>query len=120
MKTSEILHAAERALLLHGWHQGNFESPSGRVCTVGALMCVTADHEKHPLSLDAYHVLCQCAGTDHIARWNDEPTRTLPEVLALFAAAIAVAQEIEAHEENAVARSRTGETIEREDLAVTV
>jgi hypothetical protein len=97
MTTRETLQIARAALMQQGWCQGSWQDENGRLCTVGALR--RAAHETHEqFAMEAYELLCQLSGAYHLASWNDCMERTLQDVLALFDAAIVIAQQQEAHD----------------------
>lgn len=110
MKTATEILTEARALLAQGnWYQGEFSNPDHTCfCASGAisfcsltdpadLMLELEDDEdffdarlSHPGASKAYHTLRKSLPPDakSIPEWNDDPNRTLPEVLNLFDTAI--------------------------------
>lgn len=94
---ADVLDGAAAVIRRNGWHQGAFSAfSSGRklaerpVCAMGAINIVTCGRpdqsgygEEHTLSSAAYSALERHLGIDHSAgAWNDNPDRTVEEVLA--------------------------------------
>jgi hypothetical protein len=110
MKSSVILRRAHDALVKHGWCQQNYVDTHGHICLVEALFHVVDRRQRWQRDgspMAAYRVLSRVIGNDHLALWNDEKERTLPEILAALEAAAVIADEQE--------RAQVGE-----DLAATV
>jgi hypothetical protein len=85
----EVLLAAADHIERHGLAKGVFADDDGRCCTRGAILVVTDGTGSGP----ACDALGRSLGLkDHdllndIARWNDAPERTAPEVVAALRAA---------------------------------
>lgn len=96
MKLSEILRAGKMRLETNGWCQGDElaigAGPTGPCCAATALLSPETSVAD---VIAACHALKLAIGADvqmGLARWNDEPIRTLPEVLAAYDKAIAAAE----------------------------
>jgi hypothetical protein len=76
--TTQALIAGRRRIEV-GWCQGAMRTREG-VCAVGAVS----------FHVDALRVLQTALGRDGIPGWNDIPTRTKDDVLALYDRAIAL------------------------------
>ena len=105
MKTSEVLRKAADEIRRRGWHQGangsNFgDKPNCSVCAVGAIRATlsggdpfdSVDFRLESALGDA--VAVAASASDSLHRWNDDPERTVEEVLDAFEKA-AVAAEAE-------------------------
>jgi hypothetical protein len=92
MKTSAILVEARQYLIDHGWIQGRLYAASGAVCALGATFfaCPTNPYQRETAQ-DCLSMICK-----DIGRWNDEPGRTIENVLALFDEAVSMALSEEA------------------------
>lgn len=89
MKVSEVLRAARgRIDTPDKWCQGNYADGDGRLCALGALMVDT----NPPEALRLLYRAADAAGST-VASIND--TRTHADVLALYDAAIALAEQEE-------------------------
>lgn len=103
MLTSELLSQAKETMLRRGWCQHAYEDPHG-VCIEGAINFVCyadATHDGNN-AMAAYRILNRLIGQSCISTWNDDPARTPEEVLMVFDAAIAIAQQQEQEIETAV------------------
>lgn len=114
MTTSDYLKAARQELLTRGWCQGDTENPvTGEVCVMGAMAKAWLSARPGPFVFrddsacrPAAKILrdlvppipskaLNMQKLNPVAWWNDEPGRTPEEVLALFDAAIALAEQRE-------------------------
>jgi hypothetical protein len=83
MDTLDVLIAA-RAEVEKGWRKGGQEDKDGNVCALGAVWRVSGVREDCPHTAPLYAV-----HDGSIAFWNDDPSTTKADVLALFDRAIA-------------------------------
>lgn len=90
MKLSEILRAGKRRIVEHGWCQGDavyLQRP--KCCAATAMMPDSFDiTEKGPFMF--FRKVNEIDVS--IGDWNDEPERTLSDVLAAYDKAIAAAE----------------------------
>lgn len=91
MTTADCLRDARAYLLQHGWCQHGFHDQAGRSCLSGVLDVVAVGRfvflQAHQR---LYEVFADSVAPHHtIAEWNDQPERTLADVLALLDRAIA-------------------------------
>lgn len=89
------LDAAHDYILVHGWGQQALVNRLGHVCAVGAVHYMMRDRGwtnriERVAMLDALTMALAGQGVryqhchDKLTRWNDEPQRTIDEVLELF------------------------------------
>ena len=105
MKTAaEVLRDAKGVLERNGWLQGHYfddrqfragtPAEACRVCLYGALNLAAGNgphrplEAAHPVMLAVYAVIDASGDWDGVGGWNDEPGRTVDEVLALLDEAI--------------------------------
>ena len=88
MSALALLIEARRLIAVEGWVQGDYwNRDKDAYCARGALMAVS--HCQYPEEeVDAWRALEALAG-GHLTCWNDEPGRTVEDVLALYDRAIA-------------------------------
>lgn len=104
---SQDLRAARALLVERGWTQGCLGRDSGgepilytgylkdlaaTLCIGGACAVAAPLCEEDDRYYFATQALREASGAEALANWNDEPNRTLDEVLAVFDAAIAKAE----------------------------
>lgn len=84
----ENLKKAAALLRKHGWCQWRAVDGNGGMCVVAALSMSTTGSAKSSAVLDTpeYKELVRRTGSRYVADWNDEPSRTYEEVLALLEA----------------------------------
>lgn len=87
------LLAARDYIRARGWCQNQYHDTGGRVCALGAIRAVTDSYTDSYNRCDAacnalWQVLKIKLGECDIAAWNDEPGRTVENVLALYDLAI--------------------------------
>lgn len=87
---TEVLKAAKWMLENVGWCQGQYSkyNKQGKLtafCAAGAISHVVTDYE---LRLKAQDQLSAAIKEAYIPHWNDDPKRTLPQVLKAFDKAI--------------------------------
>lgn len=113
MKTSELLRKAADEIRRRGWYQGDYGSDLGdegfrtcRVCSLGAVNAVAHNGDpwvyprlKGTTHFRAVEILEGAVGGT-LPQWNDDPERTIEEVLDVFSRA---AEKAEADERAAVA-----------------
>lgn len=101
MKTSELLRKAADEIRRRGWHQGDYGSDpeaakNCMVCSRGAINAVaTGDPWVYNIAADkAAKGLYSTLRHDAlgIVRWNDDPDRTVEEVLEKFEEAARAAE----------------------------
>lgn len=100
LKTSELLRKAADEIRRRGWHQGWYGSSAAdpmncSVCAAGAIVAAELGDPYEMFTAD-YHkargYLWRIVGG--VSVWNDDPRRTVEEVLDVFEKA-AVAAELE-------------------------
>lgn len=85
--SSEILDAARLELNLRGWHQGRYESETGKVCVLEAINRVAVNG---PARDAAVRMLMNRIESEHgnrfksIWEWNDAPTTTYWDVVGML------------------------------------
>lgn len=89
MNIVEILRAAKQHILHYGWKQKDLGRLRGPCCMLGAVYVVGAWNS---VAEDTIDVLEQAVGNNHVPTWNDDPSRTLEEVLTAFDRAIVLAE----------------------------
>jgi hypothetical protein len=109
MRTSEILQAAKARLTPKTWLQSDVPGAEirvvGKVCANQAIVAAIglqedSDDPRWRKVFEPVAQLLAQVATGHrdsscVPPWNDAPERTLPDVLAAFDAAIAIAQQQE-------------------------
>jgi hypothetical protein len=91
-KVSELLTAAKAEIQKNGWCQGQYTDNKGQHCILGATMSQILDNNS--VYWDAVKALQGSLGTsgtsgfNDVVVWNDDPSRTVDEVIALFDKAI--------------------------------
>lgn len=85
-----------RARIERGWCQHHLNDPAtGAVCVIGAIHLLRSANN---IKSAALGFICHARdGAAHIVEWNDTPSRTQADVIALYDRAIelAVAEELE-------------------------
>lgn len=101
-QVKHILITARDEIVARGWKQNGHGTVNGPKCTLGAITWAATgnpDFVQHPTPahLDAELVIGHTVGTRLVgAEWNDDPGRTVDEVLSAFNEGIAfVDEEIE-------------------------
>lgn len=106
LSTVEILRGAKTVLERNGlhkgslfdWEQGDAGTPVAecRMCLIGAINFADSGDPLAGTDLKAYNIVRELLGGDitAVSVWNDAPERTLPEVLAVFEAAIERAEAV--------------------------
>jgi hypothetical protein len=92
MKTSEVLRKAADEIRRRGWHQGHYGSDSSdpdscAVCALGAIHAADRDdpwEDSSDLSFAAASALSSVLDGEYVDVWNDNPERTVEEVLEAF------------------------------------
>ena len=105
LTAAEVLSRARDVLAERGWHQGDYVNKETRaVCALGAIDVVVfrqpqwdpyADEDAKRVEDEAYRFLCAAAGDPMrgIGQWNDDPSRTVEDVLLLMKQAEELARE---------------------------
>lgn len=100
LTTVEVLRGAKAVLERNGLHKGSFfdweQGDAGtpvaecRMCSIGAINFAGSGDPLTSTDVKAYNIVRELLGGDvtAVSVWNDAPERTLPEVLAVFDAAI--------------------------------
>ena len=78
MKTREMREAAAQLLEDEDWCQGATQNQQGARCMVGAIDYASEWEDPAP----AYDELREELAIPHLEAWNDEPGRTVEDVLA--------------------------------------
>lgn len=84
LQMARDFRASADYLRAHGWQQGAFGKPEGPRCMAGSILSVTG---KSCVALDRIYVATLGFNVDgwegpgQMGTWNDEPERTLEEVL---------------------------------------
>ncbi|MFE7797029.1 hypothetical protein [Nocardia sp. NPDC057440] len=89
-RSIEVLKSAKALLVLDGWTQGSYLNDEGRMCANGALYWV----EGHYYSGSGKHLIetvREITNDQYIGveSWNDQPGRTVEEVLDMYDKTIA-------------------------------
>lgn len=104
MRTSEILRKAADEIRRRGWHQGDYAADyvdleNCSVCALGALAAVEFGTPvppqiapPAPYVRSAIWALEDVTDEAYIDKWNDDPERTVDEVLAKFEEAAQAAE----------------------------
>lgn len=111
-ETALVFRRAAQILQARGHNKGLYESRTGEVCAVGALMAATGvDPKAGPmpaaevpeavwfLSSRLWVAIGDDDPIERVAEWNDKPERTQAEVVAEL---LSAARDIEAREDRAV------------------
>ena len=80
MTPQEHLNAAADYIEEHGWCQTVLRDGE-RVCVIGAIRAVHKGRSLEPRD-PVYGLLRERIGPDNIVAWNDDPGRTVEDVLA--------------------------------------
>lgn len=94
-ETVEDLDLAQQEIIRRGWVQGDYikyatdSDPSSGVCLLGGLDCVTANRRSWIVrcTMDRYLEQAGVGYEGTIAGWNDEPGRTVHDVLEVLTGA---------------------------------
>lgn len=96
--TKEVLVKAKNLIESRGWTQNWFSNSAGCLCVLGAIRAAVIDRPFANCSIadgflieDATAVVVNVTQCPTLAEWNDEPDRTVFQVLQAFDLAIAVA-----------------------------
>lgn len=82
MTPAEILARAAQIIEERGWRQGELGDPDiGPRCVLGAVNNVRCGTPRYAKAIG---LIQEQIGTNRIAEWNDDPSRTLPQVLAML------------------------------------
>lgn len=86
MTPAQILSRAADILEARGWCQGRMRaSYTGACCTYGAILLVTERDPDMMRRFRAVKLAEEYLEEEYgITRWNDDPSRTLPQVLAML------------------------------------
>ncbi len=107
MNELEVLESAIKILNEHGWCQGNYEAPDGKVCAEGALIKAILGNSTNPMDLSVctsslysngivqwnLYTRTICALRDHadenwecgsLFEYNDNPATTAEDIQLLF------------------------------------
>jgi len=77
LKVAEYIHE-------HGWCQGRFALPDGRVCLLGALIALYKGGEDEEEIMRVQKLVQIEIGSIQIPKWNDRRGRTQEDVLKLL------------------------------------
>lgn len=80
-EVGQVLLDAADYIEKHGWCQGNYCDPLGRVCALGALNIVSCGIPNHTEGI-AINAAIRLMWNLRITQWNDHPERTKEEVIA--------------------------------------
>lgn len=99
MKMSEILRAGKQRIEQFGWVQGDEAALSGergnrKCCAATAIQDSSNWVDGLPAAELFQQVVCPASNISH---WNDQPERTMEDVLAAYDKAIAAAEARESH-----------------------
>jgi len=101
-----LFRVAADVIRTNGWNQGEFFGPGFPwkplhecpVCVLGALHVAASRLSPEPVNVEAAIGLLRRLTEDLVSDWNDEPDRTVAEVLALLDRAAAAAESARATE----------------------
>lgn len=82
--TDQVKQDARKAadhIRVHGWCQGEYKAPDGRVCALGAIRLSTGRMDDCEL---ARVFAKEIGGVSYVHEWNDATGRKKKEVLAVF------------------------------------
>lgn len=99
-EVTKLLETGKTILLRDGWHQGGtFNGDNGEVCMIGALLKEMGDGQMYKTYSQARDALAREVGTAapinfsngrrSVALWNDQPSTTFEDVIAIYDKAIA-------------------------------
>jgi len=106
MLVSEVFSGSKQKIQERGWYQGAINGPDGEVCLIGAIQLTMREAQLPteqqsvllPPIYNTLHTLIanRTGGEERawaIGEWNDDPARTVDEVLELLDEAANTAKE---------------------------